>query len=75
MFDKISSYVSRIFFTLAFLLLFLAFWDKFIGLFGWQISKMPYEAGRLLEFSAILLIFVIALMLRQIRELLKNNKR
>jgi hypothetical protein len=72
MFDKISSVVSRIFFAFAFFLLFIAFLDKFLGLFGWQLSWLPYEAGRLLEFSAILLIFVIALILRQMRELLKK---
>ncbi len=72
MFDKLSSVVSRIFFVCAFLLLFLAFLDKILGLFGWQLSQLPYEAGRLLEFAAILLIFVIALILRQMRELLKK---
>ena len=72
MFDKISSVVSRIFFVCAFLLLSLAFLDKILGLVGWQLSQLPYEAGRLLEFAAILLIFVIALILRQMRELLKK---
>ena len=73
MLDKISSVVSRILFAFAFLFLFVAFWDKFLGLFGWQLSRMPYESGRLLEFSAILLIFAIALILRQMRELLKKQ--
>jgi hypothetical protein len=47
--------------------------DWFIGWFGYQLTWVPYEPGRLLEFSAILVIFVIALLLRQIRDTLRHK--
>jgi hypothetical protein len=31
-------------------------------------SWLPYQPGRMLEFASILLIFVIAILLRQIRD-------
>jgi len=72
MIDKVISIANRIFFSCACILLFLAIWDRILRLFGWSID-WNYEAGRILEFSAILMIFVVALLLRQIREQLKNK--
>jgi hypothetical protein len=72
MIDKLTSFFNRLFFTVACVLLFLAVWDRILKLFGWTIAWF-YEPGRILEFSAILMIFVIALLLRQIREELKNK--
>jgi len=51
----------------------IALWDKFLRLFGWTISWVTYIPGRILEFSVMLMIFAIALLLRQIREELKNK--
>jgi hypothetical protein len=72
MIDKLISFFNRLFFTLACILLLLAIWDRVLQLFGWTID-WQYGAGRILEFSAIMMIFVIALLLRQIREQLKNK--
>lgn len=72
MIDKLTSIFCRIFFAIALVLLLIAIWDKFIGLFGWTISWITYTPGRMLELSAMLMIFVIALLLRQIREGLKK---
>ena len=72
MIDKVISFLNRSFFTVACVLLLLAIWDRILQLFGWTIDWY-YEAGRVLEFSAIMMIFVIALLLRQIREQLKNK--
>jgi hypothetical protein len=72
MIDKLISFFNRLFFTVACVLLFIAIWDRMLQLFGWTID-WSYEPGRVLEFSAIMMIFVIALILRQIREQLKKK--
>jgi len=72
MIDKLTSIFSRFCFAIALLMLLLALWDAFIGLFGWSLSWY-YNPGRILEYSGILMIFVIGLTLRQIREELKKQ--
>ena len=72
MIDKLSSYLCRIFFIIALVFLCIAVLDKFLYLFGWKLS-FAYQPGRMLEFSVMLMTFVIALLLRQIREYLKNK--
>ena len=73
MLDKISSLLSRLFFVFAMALLIVAFWDRLIRLFGWSISGFYYDPGRIFEFAAMMMVFVIALLLRQIREQLKSK--
>ncbi len=73
MIDKLTSIVCRVFFVIAFILLIIAIWDKFLRLFGWTLSFVPYQPGRIFELSGILMIFVLALLLRQIREKLVSQ--
>ena len=73
MFDKWNSMVSRVFFIAAFLLVIVALVDRFINFFGYTILSGGYTAGRVLEFAALMLIVVITLQLRQIRENLKSQ--
>jgi len=73
-FDMLNRLVTRAFFFGAFLLLLLGVLDRIAEVFGATLPLLGrYTPGRLLEFSAILLIFVIALLLRQIREELKKR--
>jgi hypothetical protein len=72
MIDKLTSILSRLFFAVAFILLAIAVIDRVLNFFGWYLSWTNYRAGRLFEFSAMLMIFVIVLLLRQIREKLKG---
>ena len=72
MINTLTSIFCRIFFIISLFLLFIALWDKFIRLFGWTMTWLPYEPGRLFELSAMLMTFVIALLLREIREQLKK---
>jgi hypothetical protein len=72
-FDKLSSLVSRLFFAGAFLLAGSAMIEKLANLFGYTILQGFLGPGRLLEYSAVALIFVIALLLRQIRDTLKAD--
>ncbi len=72
--DKFNSWVSRILFFAAFLLLAIAIGERLANLMGYTILRQTsFAAGRLLEFAAIFLVFVIALLLRQIRKELKKS--
>jgi len=70
--NKLLSAVSRIFFFCAALLLVVAIVERLVNLFGYTILRSAYSGGRVLEFAAVLLIFVVALTLRQVRDQLKK---
>jgi hypothetical protein len=71
--DSHYSLISRLLFIVAALLLVIAVFNWVIGLFGYYLTWVQYTSGRLLEFAAILIIFVIALLLRQIRDTLRSK--
>ncbi len=66
--EQYSSIASRIGFYGAAVLVFMAVVERLANIFGytafWATAATP---GRMLEYSGILLLFVIALLLRQIR--------
>lgn len=66
--DNLSSVISRLFFLAAFVLLALAIVDRFLNLFGYTILSYGYTSGRVFELASLMLVVVIALLLRQIRE-------
>jgi hypothetical protein len=72
--EKLNSMGSRLFFITALVLLAIAVLERVAHLLGYTILQGAYTAGRMLEFSALLVTFVIALLLRQIREELKKSK-
>ena len=71
--DKLSSYTSRVFCAVS-LVLFLG------AVIEWLATRanfrfwVGYEPGRLVEFAAMLLIPVMTVLLRQIREELRKQK-
>ncbi len=69
--DKWSSLMSRLFFFAAFALLALSIAEKIANLAEYTILR-AIPASRLLEYAVILLFFVMALLLRQIREELRR---
>jgi hypothetical protein len=69
--EKLMSMSSRLFFLGAFVLLGLAVIERVANATGYTILQL-YRGGRLLEFAVVLLVFVIALQLREIREELKR---
>jgi len=71
--EKLISMVSRLFFLGAFVLLGLALIEKLANVAGYTILQQ-YRGGRLLDFAVVLLIFVIAMQLRQIKEDLRGRK-
>lgn len=73
MVDKYTSLFCRLFFAAASILFIIAAISWLIGLFGLKLAWLPYQPGRLFELAAIMVIFVMALILRQIREALRKT--
>jgi len=73
--DKLSSIAYRLFFFAASVLLVLAVAERVANFFGYTILRVAFAGGRLLEFTAVLLIFVVALILRQLRNELRKGDR
>ena len=71
--NKISSIIARLFFAGALMLLLLAVWERIANSMGYTVVREVFTASRLIELAVILVIFVIALLLRQIREELKHG--
>ncbi len=72
--QQISSLANRGLFVGAFVLLALAVLEWVTNLAGYTLLRGVYSAGRLMEFAAILLIFVITLLLRQMRDEAKKGE-
>ncbi len=71
--DLWASMMSRVLFFAAFLLLAIAVIERLVNYFGFTILGAGYTPGRMLEFAGIMLLFVIALLLRQTREELRRK--
>ncbi len=65
--DRLSSLMSRLFFYASLLFLALAIVEKVANLARYTVLR-NYTPEKLLEAAATMMIFVIALLLRQIRE-------
>ena len=67
--DNLSAMAVRVFFYAAFALLVLAVLEIVSRGFGYTILRgIGREPGRLLEYAVILLMFAVAILLRQIRD-------
>jgi hypothetical protein len=71
--EKLISMTSRLFFLGAFVLLGLALIERVANATGYTIVPL-YRGARMLELAVILLVFVIAIQLRQIKEELKSRR-
>jgi hypothetical protein len=71
--EKLVSMVSRIFFLGAFVLFVLALIEKIANAIGYTVLRL-YRGGRVLEFAVVLLVFVIALQLKEIKDELQGQK-
>ena len=60
--------LSRLFFVAALGILGIALLEMLLNLFDYTVLRGQYSPGRLIELSAALLVFVIAVLLRQIRD-------
>jgi len=70
--EKHVSLFNRLFFAVAVILVIIAVVDWIMRLFGYTIGWLPYNPGRLFEFAAIMMIFVMVALLRQIRDALRK---
>jgi len=71
--EKLMSMTSRLFFLCAFVLLGFAVIERIANATGYTILRL-YQGGRLLEFAVILLVFVIAIQLREMKQELKSRR-
>lgn len=70
----IVNYLSKTLFVVASMAILVAFLELAAQLIGESLVFEMYSPGRLIELSAMLLIFVIAVELRQIREELRTTE-
>jgi len=70
--DQLNSIAARLFFVVAFLLLCVAVLERINNFLGYTFL-WGYTPGRLLEFAAVLVIFIIAILLRQVRDQLRRS--
>ncbi len=71
-FEFVYKYVARTLFIIASATIAIAFLERTGEIFGFSILGEMYQAGRLLELAATLLVFVIAVLLRQVRDELRT---
>ena len=68
--NQLSHVVSRVLFIAAFVSAVVAVWEKLANLFGYTLVFVAgYQPSRFLELSVTALLFVIALQLREIKEI------
>ncbi len=72
-FDSLNSIAIRVFFIGSLVLLGLAAMEGIANVFGYTILRNTYTPGRIIEFSAVALMFVVALLLKQIRDYLRKE--
>jgi hypothetical protein len=67
---KLTSLICRGLFVLAFVVAGAGVWEKLANKMGYTIMGLSSSPSRLLGYSAVILLFVVALLLREIRHLL-----
>jgi hypothetical protein len=70
---RFTSLLSRILFVLAFIPAVFAVWEHLARLAGYTVVRGHYDPWRLLEYSAVALLFVMALQLREIKLTLREK--
>ena len=74
--EKMTEIGYRILFSISLILLLAAVGERFVNLIGYTfLQQTSYSPWRLLEFAAIFVLFVIAILLRQIRQELRQQKK
>jgi hypothetical protein len=68
-----TSLISRILFFVSFLLVALAVIERIVNFSGYTIFRGAYTSARMLELAGLLMVFVIANLLRQIRDTLRKG--
>lgn len=63
----LTSILSRFLFVVAFVMAGFGVWERLARQLGYTVVRGYFDPWRLLEYSAVALLFVIALQLREIR--------
>ena len=71
--DSHYSIINRVLFLIAAVMFVVAMLEWVLQWFGYTFTWVPYSPGRLLELAAMLAVFVIMLLLRQIRDALRSK--
>ncbi len=71
--DKHYSLISRLLFLIAGAMFVVAVCEWVLQWFGYTFTWLPYQPGRLFELAAVMAVFIITLLLRQIRDTLRNK--
>ena len=66
--ERITILLCRAFFLASFILLALSIVEALARRMGYTILRHSFEPARLLDYAVILLVFVVAMLLRQIRD-------
>jgi len=72
--ETVYKYFARTLFIIASVGIAVAFLELIGGFVGFSVTGETYTAGRLVELAAALLVFVIAVLLRQIRDELRTGQ-
>jgi hypothetical protein len=72
--EFVYTYFSRTLFIIASVAIIVAFLEWIGAFVGFSLIDEMYTPGRLLELAAALLVFVIAVLLRQIRDELRTGQ-
>jgi hypothetical protein len=72
--DRLASLIARLSTLAAALLVVLAAAEWMVNLSGYTLLRGTYTSGRLLEFAAILILFVLTVLLRQVRDALRSQR-
>ena len=75
MISKLTSLFSRVLFVGSFAMAAVAVWERVLNVFGFTMLSGEYAPSRLLEFAGVSVLFVIALQLRELKELEKAARR
>ena len=67
---KLTSVICRALFVLAFVVAGAAVWEKLANTMGYTVLGQAWDPSRLLAYAPVILLFVVALLLREIRHLL-----
>ena len=62
-----QNWIARVLFVVAFVLAGVAIIEKATNLLGYTLLRATYQPSRLLELASVVLLFVIALLLRDLR--------
>jgi len=72
--DRLGSLISHVFSMVAIVLLAVGVVEWLANVFGYTILNQRYRPGRLMELAAIFAVFVVALLLRQVRQEIRKGR-